>query len=112
MKNLKKKLKFTNKLKRLGPNFKWLLFTSKQDYKLGSQYLKLMYPDLDEKNVASVELLRDMVKNSLLREFSPEVEGSRSFELLIDAVMHRIQKKTFNVKELVELDELDSSDSK
>ncbi len=94
MKNLKKKLKFTNKLKRLGPNFKWLLFTGKQDYKVGSQYLKLMYPDLDEKNTASVELLRDMVKNSLIREFSPEIQDTKSFELLLDAVMHRIQKKT------------------
>lgn len=96
MKNLKN-LKFTNELKGIGPKLKWFLFTQMQDLKLTSDYINMICPDSNRKNNEMsnpIENLDKMVRQALIREFSPEIQNSKSFELLVDAVMHNIQKKS------------------
>ena len=92
MKNTKK-IKFTNKLKSIGPRLKWFLFTELQDFKLTQDYIDFLCPDVSSKT-NSVEKLEGLVRQSIIREFSPEIQQSKSFNLLVDAVMYRIQKKS------------------
>jgi len=95
MKNMKS-LKFTNELKGIGPKLKWFLFTQMQDFKLTSDYINFICPDSGRKNKEMsnpIENLDKMVRQSLIREFSPEIQNSKSYELLVDAVMHNIQTK-------------------
>jgi hypothetical protein len=91
-----KNLKFTNELKGIAPKLKWFLFTEMQDLKLTSEYINFICPDAGRKNKeesSPIENLEKMVRQSLIREFSPEIQNLKSFELLVDAVMHNIQKK-------------------
>ena len=98
----KKNYKFTNDLKRIGPKLKWFLFTEMQDLKLTSDYIDFICPGNDKKaqnESNSIEHLRKMIEQSLIREFSPEIKELKSFDLLVDAVMHNVQKKSFNDNE-------------
>ena len=92
MKN-SKNLKFTNELKGLGPKLRWFLFTQMQDLKLTSEYINSICPDPIRKDSSPLESLEKMVRQSLIREFSPEIQNTKSFELLVDTVMNNIQKK-------------------
>lgn len=96
MKN-NKNLKFTNELKGIGPKLKWFLFTQMQDLKLTSDYINFICPNSDRKDKESsnpIENLEKMVRQSLIREFSPEIQNLKSFDLLVDTVMHNIQVKS------------------
>lgn len=96
MRNLKN-LKFTNELKGIGPKLKWFLFTQMQDLKLTSDYINAICPDIEGQNKKEsnpIENLEKMVRQSLIREFSPKIQQSKSFELLVDTVMYNIQKKS------------------
>ncbi|HSA05882.1 MAG TPA: hypothetical protein P5556_01740 [Candidatus Gastranaerophilales bacterium] len=92
----KKNHKFTNELKRIGPKLKWFLFTEMQDLKLTSDYIDLICPTGDKKSEIEsnpVESLRKLIEQSLIREFSPKIQNLRSFNHLVDTIMHNIQKK-------------------
>ena len=93
MKNLKS-LKFTNKLKEFGPKLKWFLFTEIQDYKLTSEYIDIICPDSSKRISDPLKKMENLVREALIREFSPEIQNSKSFDLLIDMVMHKLQKKS------------------
>lgn len=91
-----KNLKFTNELKGIGPKLRWFLFTQMQDLKLTSEYINFICPDSGRKNNEMsnpVESLEKMVKQALIREFSPEIQNLKSFDLLVATVMHNIQVK-------------------
>lgn len=93
----RKNYKFSNGIKKIGPKLKWFLFTEIQDLKLTSDYINFLCPTDDKKAQEKsnpVEDLRKMVESSLVREFTPEVKKLKSFDLLVEAVMHNIQKKT------------------
>lgn len=95
-----KKLKFTNRLQNLGMKFKWHLFTEIQDYKLTQDYINFICPEKKESLSDSVGQLENLVQQTLIREFSPEIQNTKSFRLLTDAVMYRLQKKALkNTKE-------------
>lgn len=96
MKNMKN-LKFTNELRGVGSKLKWFLFTQMQDLKLTSEYIDSICPEAGgkiKKNSNPVENLEKAVRQSLIREFSPRISQSKSFEFLVDTVMHNIQKKS------------------
>lgn len=93
MRNLKN-IKFVNGLKDLGVKFKWFLFTEMQDFKLTSDYIDYICPDTKKKPENQIEALRNLIKQSLVREFSPRIQKMQSFDLLVDTVMHDIQKKS------------------
>lgn len=105
-----KNLKFKNGLKDVGSKLKWFLFTEMQDYKLTSDYINFICPPgVGKKNkVVSnpIEDLDKMVRQSLIREFSPEIQNSKSFDLLVDTVMYNIQKKSLK-GDLVKPEDLD-----
>lgn len=98
MKN-NKNYKFTNGLKRIGPKLKWFLFTELQDLKLTSDYIDFICPGSekkDEQESNPIENLRNMVENSLVREFSEKIRNLKAFNLLVDGIMYNIQKKALN----------------
>lgn len=88
-----KNLKIVKKLKEVSPKLKWLMFNQMQDYKINSEYIDMICSD-DSKEVNSDnERLEAMVRESLVKEFSPSVENMKSYELLVDAVVHNLKKK-------------------
>lgn len=93
-----KSLKFTNEFKGIGPKLKWFLFTQLQDLKITSDYINMICPASDcgkiNENSNPLEDLEKMVRESLIREFSPEIQNMKSYELLVDAVMYNVQKKS------------------
>ena len=108
--NNKKNYKFTNELKRIGPKLKWFLFTEMQDIKLTSDYINFICPSSDKKtdqNSNPIENLKNLIEQSLIREFSPDIKNMNSFDLLVDAIMHNIQKKSLAADADDNDDELD-----
>ena len=99
----RKNYKLTSDLKRIGPKLKWFLFTEMQDLKLTSDYINFICPGSDKnsiKNSNPIENLRKLIEQALVREFSPNIRKLKSFDSLVDAIMHNIQKKSFNDNEL------------
>ncbi len=92
MKNLKN-LKFTNELRGIGPKLRWFLFTQMQDLKLTSEYINFICPDENRENSNPIEHLENLVKQTLIREFTPEIQNLKAFNLLVAMVMHNIQVK-------------------
>jgi hypothetical protein len=90
-----KSVKLKNRFKNLGPKLKWFLFTELQDFKLTSKYIDFLCPGIDKTSTNSLEKLETIVKQSIIKEFSPEIQNNKSFNLLVDAVMYKIQKKSF-----------------
>lgn len=62
-----------------------------QDYKVNSKYIDMICSDSDVKTAN--DRLEDMVRASLIREFSPEIQNMKSYEFLVDAVVHNLKKK-------------------
>ena len=89
-----KKLSFTRNFKKLGTKFKWFLFTELQDIKITSNYIDFICPAPKKTNSDPVNRLENIVRESLIKEFSPEIQKSKSFNLLVDAVLYNIQKKS------------------
>lgn len=102
----KKNYKFTNDLKRIGPKLKWFLFTEIQDMKLTSDYINFICPAGDKRNENSnpVEDLKNLIENTLIREFSPNIRKLKSFNLLVDSIMNNIMKKSFSENDLKEME--------
>ena len=86
-----KNLKIVKTLKSISPKLKWLMFTQMQDYKVNSKYINMICSDSDVKTAN--EQLEDIVRASLIREFSPEITKMKSYDLLVDAVVHNLKKK-------------------
>lgn len=91
-----------NKFKHFSQKFKWFLFTELQDLKLVSDYIDFICPSEKNKTVEQIEDLRNLIKQSLIREFSPNVQNFKSYDLLVDAVMYNIQKKSLKLDEDIE----------
>lgn len=89
------KFKIINQIKEIGPRLKWLLFSEIQDLKINSKYIDMICPeDEKEARINQSESLEEMVKQTLIKEFSPDVQNMKSYNLLVDAVVHNIKKKT------------------
>lgn len=88
-----KNLKIVKKLKNIAPKIKWVMFKNVQDYKINSQYIDYIIPE-EKKGIEYDNLkLENMVKESLIKEFGPKIKSSKSFNLLVDAVVHNLKKK-------------------
>ncbi len=86
-----KNLKIVKKLSSIKPKLKWLMFSQIQDYKVNSKYIDMICSDNDAKTAN--EKLEDIVRASLIREFSPEITKMKSYDFLVDAVVHNLKKK-------------------
>ncbi len=88
-----KNLKIVKKMKQVSPKLKWLMFNQMQDYKINSEYIDMICSDSSKKTNSDNDRLEAMVRESLVKEFSPSIENMKSYELLVDAVMHNLKKK-------------------
>jgi len=88
-----KNLKIVKKMQEVSPKLKWLMFNQMQDYKINSEYIDMIVSDNTKEVNSDNNRLEAMVRESLVKEFSPNVENLKSFELLVDAVVHNIKKK-------------------
>lgn len=88
-----KNLKIVQKLKEVSPKLKWLMFSQVQDYKINSEYIDMICSDDSKEINSDNDRLEAMVRESLVKEFSPSVENMKSYELLVDAVVHNLKKK-------------------
>lgn len=86
-----KNLKIVKQLKTVRPKLKWLMFSQMQDYKVNSQYIDMICSDSNVKTAN--ERLEDIVRASLVREFTPEIQKMKSYDFLVDAVVHNLKKK-------------------
>lgn len=86
-----KNLKIVKELKSIKPRLKWLMFSQMQDYKVNSKYIDMICNDSDV--VTANDKLEAIVRESLIREFTPEIQNMKSYEFLVDAVVHNLKKK-------------------
>lgn len=89
-----KNLKIVKQLKSIRPRLKWLMFSQVQDYKINSKYIDMICNDNDVKT--DNDKLEAIVRESLIREFSPEITKMKSYDFLVDAVVHNLKKKQLN----------------
>ena len=87
-----KNFKIVRKLKDLSPKLKWAMFSSLQDCKIASRYIDYLIPEQKDINKDN-EKLEKMVRDTLIKEFSPKIKNMKSFDLLVDATVHNIKKK-------------------
>jgi uncharacterized membrane protein YheB (UPF0754 family) len=88
-----KNLKIVKKMSKVSPKLKWLMFSQMQDYKINSEYIDMLCSDRTKDVNSDAQRLEAMVRESLIKEFSPEIVNKQSYELLVDAVVHNLKKK-------------------
>jgi len=101
-----KNLKFVKTIKNLSPKLRWFMFKSIQDYKIGSKYIDYLIPDDNKGIEKDSERLENMVKETLIKEFGPNVKDMKSYNLLVDAVVHNLKKKQLKSLDIDSVDEL------
>lgn len=79
------------------------MYKNIQDYKIGSKYIDYLIPDENKSVGYDNDKLEKMVRETLAKEFSPKIKDSKSYELLVDAVVHNLKKK--QLESMGELDE-------
>ena len=93
MLNRLKNLKIVKNLKsEIAPKLRWLMFARDNNKKSSSDYIKMVTGVETLKSNSDELRLEAMVREQLKEEF-PNIENMKSFELLVDAVMHNIKKK-------------------
>ena len=97
-----KNLKIVRTLKeQISPKLRWLNFMNLNKYKSSPDYLSMISGIKELKSSADELKLEAMVRQQLKEEF-PNIENMKSYELLVDAVMHNLRKK-----QLQAMDDLD-----
>ena len=99
-----KNFKLVQKLKSISPRLKWVMFSGLQDYKIGSRYIDYIIPEAKSINKDN-ERLEKMVRDTLIKEFSPKIKDMKSFNLLVDATVHRIKQK--QLKDMGDFEEIE-----
>ncbi len=88
-----KNFKIVRKLKSISPKLKWAMFSSLQDCKIASRYIDYLIPE-DKKDInKDNEKLEKMVRDTLIKEFSPKIKDMKSFEKIVDMTVHNIKLK-------------------
>lgn len=88
-----KNLKIVKQLKTMRPKLKWLMFSQMQDYKINSNYIDMICADGNKTVDSDGQKLEAIVKDTLIKEFSPKIQEMKSFEFLVDTVVHNLKKK-------------------
>lgn len=84
------KFKLVQKLKEtISPKLRWLKFSNTDKKSL--DYVQ-MISGVELKSISDANRLEAMVREQLKAEF-PNIENMKSYELLVDAVMHNMRKK-------------------
>lgn len=93
-----KNLKIVKQLKTISPKLKWLMFSQAQDYKINSNYIDMICADGNKAVNSDNDRLEAIVKDTLIKEFSPQIQEMKSFNLLVDAVVHNLKKKNLQAQ--------------
>ena len=88
-----KNFKIVRKLKDVSPKLKWAMFSTYQDYKIASRYIDYLIPETKKDINIDNEKLEQMVRETLIKEFSPKIKDMKCFELLVDATVHNLKLK-------------------
>ena len=88
-----KNFKIVRKLKDLSPKLKWAMFSKFQDLKIASRYIDYLIPEEGKDINKDNEKLEKMVRDTLIKEFSPKIKDMKTFNLLVDATVHNIKQK-------------------
>lgn len=103
MLNRFKNLKLVQKLKsEISPKFRWLMFSNKSSNKTSADYIQ-MVSGVELQSISDSVKLEAMVREQLKAEF-PNVENMKSYELLVDAVMHNIRKKQLQATDNLDIE--------
>ncbi len=99
-----KNLKLVQKLREnISPKFRWLSFSHKNTLdKSTTDYLEAV-SGVNLKSLSDEYELEAMVRNQLKEEF-PNIESMKSYELLVDAVMHNIRKKQLQADDNLDIE--------
>lgn len=88
-----KNFKIVRTLKNMSfSKLKWAMYNKLQEYKIASRYIDYLIPERKDINTDN-EKLEKMVRDTLLKEFSPKIKNMKSFDLLVDATVHNIKLK-------------------
>lgn len=100
-----KNLKLVQKLKEnVSPRLRWLTFSNKNKLdKSTTDYLEAISGVGDLKTLSDDQELEAMVRAQLKEEF-PNIESMKSYELLVDAVMHNIRKKQLQATDNLDIE--------
>jgi len=104
MLNRLKNLKLVKQLKdSISPKLKWLNYANHTANKSSADYIKEI-SGVEELQINSDERrLEAMVREQLKEEF-PNIENMKSYELLVDAVMHNIKKKQLQATDNLDIE--------
>ncbi len=99
-----KNLKIVKKLNdSISPKLRWLNYANHTANKKSTDYIK-MISGVEELQVNSDERrLEAMVREQLKEEF-PNIENMKSYELLVDAVMHNLKKKQLQATDNLDIE--------
>ena len=88
-----KNLKVVKTLKQqISPKLRWLNFANRNIDKSSPEYIRMISGVDELKSSADERRLEAMVREQLKEEF-PNIENMKSYELLVDAVIHNYKKK-------------------
>ena len=100
--NRMKNLKIVRTLKeQISPKLRWLNFVNKNIDKSSADYISMISGVEELKSSADERRLEAMVRQQLKEEF-PNIENMKSYELLVDAVMHNYKKKQLQAMDKME----------
>lgn len=71
------------------------MFSKIRDYKIKSNYVDFLCNNSqnDENTISNETSLRNMVEETLIREFSPAIKKIQSYDMLVNAVIENIKNK-------------------
>ncbi len=96
-------LKIVKKFKsEISPKLRWLTFANKNADKTSKEYVQ-MVSGVELQSMSDAIKLEAMVREQLKAEI-PNVENMKSYELLVDAVMHNIRKKQLQATENLDIE--------
>ena len=100
-----KNLKIVKKLKdSVSPKLRWQEFANKNTLdKSTTDYLEAISGVENLKTFSDEQELEAMVRSQLKKEF-PSIESMKSYELLVDAVMHNIKKKQLQAEDNLDIE--------
>lgn len=100
-----KNLKLVQRLKEtVSPRLRWLAFSNKNNLdKSTTDYLETISGVDNLQSLSDEQELEAMVRAQLKQEF-PNIESMKSYELLVDAVMHNLRKKQLQATDNLDIE--------
>ena len=93
-------LKLIQKLKKIDPKAMWLSFANSQKNHR-KEYVEMLTDNKEIQTLSDERRLEAMVREQLKTEF-PNIENMKSYELLVDAVIHNYKKKQLQAMDEME----------